>query len=115
MEYKGYHAQIEYDNEDQIFIGSVIGINDSLNFHGLSVAELRKNFERSIENYLEICASLGKNPEKEYRGNINVRLTPSLHKSAARYSAEDHISINQFIVEAVAEECKRREQLQAAT
>ncbi|MBQ6663378.1 MAG: type II toxin-antitoxin system HicB family antitoxin [Firmicutes bacterium] len=110
MEYNGYHAQIEFDSEDQIFVGSVIGINDSLSFHGSSVDELKKNFKQSVDNYLVLCEKVGKSPEKEYRGNINIRLTPSLHKSAALYSAEDHISINQFIVEAVQEKCRAREQ-----
>ena len=109
MEYKGYHARIDYDDEDQVFIGSVIGINDSLNFHGFSVQELKDNFKQSIDNYIELCASIGKEPEKEYKGNINIRLTPKLHKSAALYSAEDNISINQFIVEAVADKCRARE------
>ena len=109
MEYNGYHAQIEFNSEDQIFVGSVIGINDSLNFHGSSVNELKDHFKQSIDNYLALCKELGKKPEKEYRGSINIRLTPVLHKSAALYSAEDHISINQFIVEAVQEKCKARE------
>ena len=111
MEYNGYHASIEYDNEDRLFIGSVIGIADSLNFHGYSVNELEENFRQSIDNYIELCKKMGKDPEKEYRGSINIRLTPNLHKSAALYSAEDHISINQFIVNAVAEKCRSREQL----
>ena len=40
MEYNGYHAQIEYDADDEIFVGKVYGITDSLNFHGTSVSEL---------------------------------------------------------------------------
>ena len=40
LEYKGYHASIEYDAEDNIFVGEVIGITDSLNFHGTSVDEV---------------------------------------------------------------------------
>ena len=43
MEYNGYHAKVEFDSEDQIFIGHVIGINDSLNFHGESVKELTQS------------------------------------------------------------------------
>ena len=72
MEYHGYHAQIEYDDENQIFVGSVIGINDSLNFHGYSVQELKAAFEQSVDNYLEVCRSLGKEPEKEYRCRTKV-------------------------------------------
>ena len=47
MEYKGYHAKIEFDDEDQIFVGQVIGINDSLSFHGSSVEELKESFHIS--------------------------------------------------------------------
>jgi len=40
MEYKGYHAAIRYSDEDNLFIGEVFGINDTLAFHGSSVQEL---------------------------------------------------------------------------
>lgn len=53
IEYKGYHAQIKYDSDDEIFVGKVDGIVDSLNFHGTSVTELEEMFHQSIDNYLE--------------------------------------------------------------
>lgn len=55
LEYKGYHASIEYDAEDNIFVGEVIGITDSLNFHGTSVDEVKEMFKQSIDNYLILC------------------------------------------------------------
>ena len=82
MEYKGYHAVIEYDGEENIFVGEVFGISDSLNFHGTSIAELRDMFEQSIDNYLELCEKIGKNPEREFKGTFNVRITPELHREA---------------------------------
>ena len=41
MEYHGYHARVEYDGQDNIFVGTVIGLNDVLAFHGRSVSELK--------------------------------------------------------------------------
>ena len=55
LEYKGYHASIEYDAEDNIFVGEVIGITDSLNFHCTSVDEVKEMFKQSIDNYLILC------------------------------------------------------------
>ena len=55
LEYKGYHASIEYDAEDNIFVGEVIGITDSLNFHSTSVDEVKEMFKQSIDNYLILC------------------------------------------------------------
>lgn len=53
MEYNGYHAKVEYDDKDNIFIGMVIGLNDMLGFHGASVDELRVSFRNCIDNYLK--------------------------------------------------------------
>ena len=41
MEYKGYHADVKYSDEDKLFIGEVIGVNDALFFHGSSVSARR--------------------------------------------------------------------------
>ena len=64
LEYKGYHASVEYDAEDNIFVGEVFGINDSLNFHGRSILEVNAMFHQSIENYLDLCKQIGKDPER---------------------------------------------------
>ena len=64
MQYKGYHAIIKYDKDDNIFIGKVSGISDSLNFHGKSMNEIKEMFEQCIDNYLALCGKIGKEPEK---------------------------------------------------
>ena len=53
MEYKGYYATIEYDKTDDIFVGKVLGLSDSLNFHGKSISEAENMFHQSIDNYLD--------------------------------------------------------------
>ena len=45
LEYKGYQALVEYDRDDDIFVGKVLGINDSLNFHGKNTKELTRMFK----------------------------------------------------------------------
>lgn len=101
LEYKGYHAKVELDMEDKIFVGTVIGIDDSLNFHGSSVSELKKVFENSIDNYLEMCAQIGKEPNKEYKGSFNVRIGSELHKQVELASEENGITLNQYIINAL--------------
>jgi len=64
LEYKGYHAIVEYDADDNIFVGDVFGIKDSLNFHGASVDELTQMFHQSIDNYQVLCEKIGKGPDK---------------------------------------------------
>ncbi len=66
MEYKGYFARVEFDDEANIFHGEVINLRDVITFEGESVDELRKAFAESIEDYLEFCDERGENPEKPY-------------------------------------------------
>lgn len=106
MEYKGYRAKIMFDEDDNIFVGKVIGINDSLNFHGSSVSELTDAFHDSIDNYLEYCRQCSKNPEKEFRGIFNVRISPESHKRAAIEAEKQGVTMNQFVAEAIDEKIK---------
>lgn len=101
MEYCGYHAQVEYDAEDQLFIGHVFGIVDSLNFHGSTVAELETMFHQSIDNYLTMCREVGKGPNKEFKGSFNVRLTPELHRDVSLEAAREGITLNQCVSKAI--------------
>lgn len=97
MEYKGYHATIQYDAEDKLFVGEVFGIVDSLNFHGSSVDELEDMFHQSIENYLSICAQCGKEPDKEFKGTFNVRIPSELHRKVALEAAKQSLTLNQYV------------------
>ena len=97
MEYNGYHAQINFDAEDMIFVGSVFGITDSLNFYGSSVEELEEMFHQSIDNYLEACKTYGKEPDKEFSGCFNIRISPELHKTIALRATEQQTNINNYV------------------
>ena len=88
IKYYGYHAAVDYDAEDDLFIGEVFGIADSLNFYGTSVDEMKEMFKQSINNYLLLCEKIGKNPDKEFKGIFNVRITPEMHKRAALEAAK---------------------------
>lgn len=101
LEYKGYHATIEYDADDEIFVGKVFGIADSLNFHGTSIDELKKMFEQSIENYLEFCKKVGREPDKEFKGSFNIRITPDLHRKATLAATAEKITLNQYVLRAI--------------
>ena len=104
MEYKGYHAKIEYSDEDKTFFGRIIGVNDVLAFDGENISELRDMFKETIDDYLEMCEELGQLPDKEYKGSFNVRISPELHKQACLSAVAQGISLNQFVATAIEHE-----------
>ncbi|MFJ4373086.1 type II toxin-antitoxin system HicB family antitoxin [Pseudomonas japonica] len=97
MTYKGYAARIEYSDDDQLLIGHVAGIRDVIGFHAESVVELRKAFEEAVDDYLETCARLGREPQKAYSGKLSLRLEPALHASVAAKAELENKSINQWV------------------
>lgn len=64
MNYKGYKASIEFDGQAEILFGRVIDMKDVITFAGTTVDEIRQAFHDSVDDYLEFCAQLGKEPER---------------------------------------------------
>lgn len=96
MSYKGYSARVEYDDEDGIFVGRIAGIRDGVGFHADSVAELREAFHEAVEDYIETCASIGKEPQKAFSGQMMFRVNPELHRRAAVAAELAGKSLNQW-------------------
>lgn len=99
MTWKGYTARIEYDDEDGIFFGQIAGIRDGVGFHADSVAELRTAFHEAVDDYIETCSKIGKEPERSYSGKVMFRVSPDIHRKAAIAAELRGISLNQWAEE----------------
>lgn len=97
LQYKGYFASVQFSAEDEVFFGKILGINDLVSFEGTTVKELKDAFKEAIEDYLETCKELEKEPEKMYKGSFNVRIPSELHRQAALVSAGKNMSLNDFV------------------
>lgn len=80
MEYKGYVGRVEYDDDAEILHGEVINTRDVITFQGTTVAELKKAFHDSVEDYLAFCSERGEEPEKPFSGQFVTRVSPDLHR-----------------------------------
>lgn len=101
MTYKGYSARIEYDDEDGILVGRIAGIRDGVGFHAETVEGLRAAFEEAVEDYLETCARVGKEPQKAYSGKMMLRVDPETHRKAALAAELEGKSLNQWAEEVI--------------
>ena len=101
MSYKGYYGNVEFADDDNVFYGRIIGINDHITYEGDSVKSLRQDFKEAVDEYLEVCSQLGKTPEKAYKGTFNVRIAPVLHRQLALYSASTGKTLNATVEEAI--------------
>ncbi len=97
MNYKGYTAKVEFDDEAMIFHGEVIGIRDVVTFQGRSVEEIKKAFHGSVDDYLAFCKARGEEPDKPFSGKFVVRISPETHRKVYAAAKKSGQSINAWL------------------
>jgi predicted HicB family RNase H-like nuclease len=96
VSYKGYMARVEFDAEDELFVGRIANIDDVIGFHADSVKGLKKAFHDAVDDYLATCARAGKAPDKPYSGNLMLRVPPAVHARAALAAKLSGQSMNEW-------------------
>jgi predicted HicB family RNase H-like nuclease len=98
LKYKGYSGTVEYSEEDNCLYGKAIGMSkNSITYEGLTVEELKTDFESGIDLYLDSCKERGIKPQKPYSGSLNIRIPSDLHNKLALKAQITGRSINAII------------------
>ncbi len=97
IEYNGYIGSVEYSSEDKCFFEKLEMIDDLVTFEATSADDLELNFHNAVDEYINTCTELGRQPQKVYKGVFNVRIDPELHKKIYKEALKAGISLNAFI------------------
>ena len=110
IEYKGYVARVDFDDAVDAFHGRVVnsGLYPIATFETTTAGALRREFERSVDEYLALCEEMGLDPKKPYSGKLNVRLGSELHGKVAMAAFREGVSINTWILDALRERIEAR-------
>ncbi len=103
MTVDGYQAKIEYDEELDLFRGEILGLSGGADFYGKNPKELRTEFKRSLQVFLEVCREKGIEPRRQFSGKFNLRIPPALHERLAIEAQAQGKSINSLAQEALQE------------
>ena len=101
IKHKDYYGSVHFSADDEVFYGKILGINDLVTFEGESVKQLKRSFKEAIEDYIETCRELNKEPEKTYKGSFNIRVSPGLHRDAAIAALQKNVTLNDFVKNAI--------------
>jgi len=80
MEYKGFAARIEFDGEDELFVGRLLGLRAIVSFHADTVAKLKREMHAAV---------------------VPLRMPPEIHGRAAVMAEASGKSLNQLITDLV--------------
>jgi predicted HicB family RNase H-like nuclease len=103
MSIEGYQAKIEYDADLDLFRGEILGLSGGADFYGKNPKELRTEFKKSLEVFLEVCKEKGIEPRRHFSGKFNLRIPPDLHEQLAIAAQAEGKSINTLAQEALRE------------
>jgi predicted HicB family RNase H-like nuclease len=73
-------ASVQIDEEAGLLHGEVLNTRDVITFQADTVAQARREFVASVEDYLAFCAERGEAPEKPMPGEFVVRVGPDTHR-----------------------------------
>ena len=62
LKHKGYYGEVYYSEEDECYIGRVLGIRSMLAVHEDTASETIKELIDSIDDYLLVCTEEGSIP-----------------------------------------------------
>lgn len=95
--YKGYVGTVEIDYEDSVLVGRVLDIKDVITFEGKTLEEAEKEFQNSVDDYLEFCQELGRAPNKPFSGKLAYRTSPESHRKIYLAAYRSGSSINSWM------------------
>jgi len=97
LNHKGYIGTVDFSLKDNILYGKIIGIDDLVNYEAENLSQLKKAFTEAVEDYLDSCEEVGKNPDKTFSGTFNVRTSNQLHKKLSFLASSRNMKLNEVV------------------
>lgn len=103
LQHRGYYGSIDASPEDNCLFGKLQFIRALVSYQGDTVSELTQAFRDAVDDYLDTCVSLGREPEIPCKGSFNVRIGHDLHLAASVAATRLSISLNDLTRKALSE------------
>ena len=99
LKYKDYYAEFGYDDSADSFHGRVIGIDDVIDFYGLTVDELKQEIRNLVDEYVAWCREEGQTPHKTWSGKMTLRPSDEQHRRYLAAAAARKKSVHAWMLE----------------
>jgi predicted HicB family RNase H-like nuclease len=96
-----FQGSCEFSQKDYCLYGKILFIQDLVTYESETVPELEKAFQAAVDDYLETCNQVGKDPDRPFTGTFQIRVTPDAHRLAAMEAKIRDQSLNEWVGEAI--------------
>jgi predicted HicB family RNase H-like nuclease len=97
FKHRNYEGSCDADADTRVCHGRILHIADLITYEANDPNALHAEFVAAVDDYIAMCDSLGKTPEKPYKGVFQVRVSPELHRAAAIRAAQEGITLNALV------------------
>lgn len=101
LKYKDFEGTAELDIDRGVCRGKLLFIDDLITYESATPKGLEKAFRDAVEDYVETCKEIGREPQRPFKGSFNVRVPPGMHRAAALRAAREQISLNEVVMRAL--------------
>jgi predicted HicB family RNase H-like nuclease len=99
LHYKEFQGSVEF--EDGRLVIRILHIDDLVTTEIDSAAQAQAAFAELVDDYVQTCVDLNKEPCKPFKGTFNVRVTPEIHRQTAMAAADNGQTMNGWIADAL--------------
>ncbi|MGR5590039.1 hypothetical protein [Peptoniphilus grossensis] len=72
LKYKNFIGSMEYDSEDKIYYGQLLGISALVGYDGKTNLELEKNFKIAVDDFINYHLEKGMEVPTSYKELLTV-------------------------------------------
>jgi predicted HicB family RNase H-like nuclease len=101
MTYKNFAANIDFDEDEQVFHGRVVNVQGAITFQARTADRLREEFESSVDDYLEFCAAESIPSGIKNSAELVLRIKMDFCELAQERARREGKSIDEFIAECI--------------
>ena len=100
--YKGYRTNVKFDAEDKYFYGKLEGIRDLVNFGTDFEDKIVEEFHSAVDDYLEYCKEIGKEPNREDKVTFKVSVDFDFYKFLNDAAKNAGVTFDSYILKKLA-------------
>ena len=102
VHYRGYDGSIIHDAVDALYHGKILGISDSILYHGHSTDEAKTMFREAVDDYINFCNQQGKEVQQPF-SSLSSTLPHELKVKAALFAQEHETDVESVLKTALSD------------
>jgi predicted HicB family RNase H-like nuclease len=102
VSYRGYDGSIIHDAQDSLYHGKILGIRDTVIYHGDTPEEAETIFHEVVDSYLSDFEAEGNQPPKPF-ASLPTNLPHELQLKAALFAHEHHLDLESVFQSALSD------------